>query len=73
MSIDKEVSKAKQEIVKDGLDMSLGEVMRIYERGELIIQPEYQRLYRWDDSRRTRFIESLILGIPIPPIFVFTD
>ncbi|MCU8061706.1 DUF262 domain-containing protein [Shewanella sp. SM55] len=73
MSIDKEVSKAKQEIVKDGLDMSLGEIMRIYERGELIIQPEYQRLYRWDDSRRTRFIESLILGIPIPPIFVFTD
>lgn len=73
MSIDKEVSKAKQEIVKDGLDMSLGEIMRIYERGELIIRPEYQRLYRWDDSKRTRFIESLILGIPIPPIFVFTD
>lgn len=73
MSIDKEVSKAKQEIVKDGLDMSLGEIMRIYERGELIIRPEYQRLYRWDESKRTRFIESLILGIPIPPIFVFTD
>lgn len=73
MSIDKEVRKAKQEIVKDGLDMSLGEIMRIYERGELIIRPEYQRLYRWDESRRTRFIESLILGIPIPPIFVFTD
>lgn len=73
MSIDKEVDKAKQEIVKDGLDMSLGEIMRIYERGELVIRPEYQRLYRWDESKRTRFIESLILGIPIPPIFVFTD
>lgn len=73
MTIDKEVSKAKQEIVKDGLDMSLGEIMRIYERGELIIRPEYQRLYRWDESKRTRFIESLILGIPVPPIFVFTD
>ena len=73
MTIDREVIKAKQEIVKDGLDMSLGEIMRIYERGELIIRPEYQRLYRWDGLRRTRFIESLILGIPIPPIFVFTD
>jgi hypothetical protein len=73
MSIEQEVNKAKQEIVKDGLDMSLGEIMRIYERGELIIRPEYQRLYRWEESKRTRFIESLILGIPIPPIFVFTD
>ena len=73
MTIDKEVGKARQEIIKDGLDMSLGEIMRIYERGELIIRPEYQRLYRWDESKRTRFIESLILGIPIPPIFVFTD
>ncbi|WP_445367532.1 DUF262 domain-containing protein [Methylomonas sp. BW4-1] len=73
MSIDKEVNKAKQEIVKDGLDMSLGEIMRIYERGELVIRPEYQRLYRCDESKRTRFLESLILGIPIPPIFVFTD
>lgn len=73
MSIETEVIKAKQEIVKDGLDMSLGEIMRIYERGELIIRPEYQRLYRWEESKRTRFLESLILGIPIPPIFVFTD
>lgn len=73
MSLADEVSKAKQEIVKDGIDMSLGEIMRIYERKELIINPEYQRLFRWTESQKTRFIESLILGIPVPPIFVFTD
>ncbi|WP_297766691.1 DUF262 domain-containing protein [uncultured Alcanivorax sp.] len=73
MSLENQVSTAKQEIVKDGLDMSLGEIMRIYERDELIINPAYQRLFRWDDSKKTKFIESLILGIPVPPIFVFTD
>jgi len=31
----------------------------------------FQRLFRWEDERKTRFIESLLLGIPIPPIFVF--
>ncbi|MGP5307132.1 DUF262 domain-containing protein [Vreelandella alkaliphila] len=71
--LEQEVKKAKQEIVKDGIDMSVGEIMRIYERGELIIHPEYQRLFRWDDGKKTRFIESLMLGIPVPPIFVFTD
>ncbi|EDF8639639.1 DUF262 domain-containing protein, partial [Salmonella enterica] len=44
-----------------------------YERNEVIINPNYQRLFRWDESQKTRFIESLLLGIPIPPIFVFTD
>ena len=27
--------------------------------------------FRWTESQKTRFIESLLLGIPIPPIFVF--
>lgn len=33
----------------------------------------FQRLFRWDDERKTRFIESILLGIPFPPIFVFQD
>lgn len=73
MSLQDELKEAKKEIVKDSFDMSIGELSRIYERSEMIINPNYQRLFRWDDSQKTRFIESLLLGIPIPPIFVFTD
>jgi uncharacterized protein with ParB-like and HNH nuclease domain len=73
MGLREEITQARQKIVKDGFDMSIGELIRIYERKELIINPAYQRQFRWDESRKTRFIESLILGIPIPPIFVFTD
>lgn len=51
--------------------MSLGEVASLYKTGELEIDPSYQRLFRWDESQKTRFIESLLLGIPVPPIFVF--
>jgi hypothetical protein len=71
MSLDEEIMRARKEIVSDGYDMSLGEVVNLYKDNELKINPEFQRLFRWDSTRKTRFIESLLLGIPIPPIFVF--
>ncbi len=53
--------------------MSFGELMNMFEDGELFITPEYQRVFRWTMFQQTRFIESVILGIPIPPIFVAED
>jgi uncharacterized protein with ParB-like and HNH nuclease domain len=47
--------------------------MNIYEDKSLIITPEYQRTFRWDIFQQTRFIESILLGIPVPPIFVAED
>lgn len=73
MSLDKEILKARKEIVADGYEMSFGEVMNLYRDAELIISPSFQRLFRWDTARKSRFIESLLLGIPIPPIFVFQN
>ncbi|MEO9633230.1 MAG: DUF262 domain-containing protein [Parasphingorhabdus sp.] len=73
MSLQEEVKNARQKVVTDGYEMSLGEIINLYRDGELIIDPVFQRLFRWDDQRKTRFIESLILGIPIPPIFVYQD
>lgn len=57
----------------DRLDMSYGEILNLYENGELIISPQFQRLFRWSIYQRTRFLESILLGIPTPPIFVAED
>ncbi len=73
MTIEQEVKTARQTIIKDSFDMSIGEIIRIYERNEFLINPAYQRLRRWNDGQKTRFLESILLGIPIPPIFVFAD
>jgi hypothetical protein len=54
-----EIKTARKVIVADGYDMSVGELMNLYRDN--------------DDTRKTRFIESLLLGIPVPPIFVFQD
>ena len=72
MALEDEITAARKRIYRDGYDMSLGEITSLYEKGELVINPEYQRLFRWDSTRRTRFIESLLLNVPIPPIFVFS-
>ena len=71
MSLSTEIQEARKDIVSDGYDMSLGEVINLYKDGELRIDPAFQRLFSWDISRKTRFIESIFLSIPVPPIFVF--
>ena len=52
------------------LDVSFNELYDMYENEELIIAPDYQRLFRWEPEKQSRFIESLILEMPVPPIFV---
>ena len=42
----------------------------MYDENELNIHPEFQRYYRWDEDRKSKFIESILLGIPIPSVFV---
>lgn len=50
--------------------MSIGEWVSMYERDELDIHPEFQRFYRWTPAQKAGLIESILLGIPLPPIFV---
>lgn len=65
-----ELSKERKTIKTDSYDMSVGELINLYKEQDLKLNPAYQRLYRWDDEHKTNFIESILIGIPIPPIFV---
>ncbi len=49
---------------------SFGELSNMYKEKELIIKPEYQRFFRWDNEKKSKFIESIIVGIPYPNAFV---
>lgn len=33
--------------------------------------PEFQRRHRWDTSKKSRLIESFIMNVPVPPIFLY--
>ena len=70
MSLKEEIDARRAEIRSDGYPMSIGELINLYRDDELDIHPEFQRFYRWSDEQKSRLIESILLGIPIPTIFV---
>jgi len=70
MELQQEIDKTRAEIRTDGYPISIGEWISIYEKGELDIHPEFQRFFRWSLRQKSRLIESLLLGIPVPQIFV---
>jgi hypothetical protein len=51
------------------LDISFNELADMYETSELQITPEYQRTFRWSSEKQSQFIESIILEMPVPPIY----
>jgi hypothetical protein len=65
-----EIDKFRKEIRSESYPMSIGEIMSLYEDRELDLHPEFQRFFRWTDLQKTRLIESILLGIPLPAIFL---
>ena len=52
-----------------GADLSFRELIQLYDDDELV-KPELQRKYVWDRSEASRFIDSILLGLPVPSIFL---
>jgi hypothetical protein len=70
VSLIDEINENKKKIASDGYPISLGEVVNMYSDGELDIHPEFQRIFRWTSSQKSKLIESILLGIPLPSFFV---
>lgn len=52
-----------------GVDLSWRELIMMYKEDELV-KPPFQRHYVWNKKEACRFIESILLGLPIPSIFL---
>ncbi|HAG80050.1 MAG TPA: hypothetical protein DCL61_02525 [Cyanobacteria bacterium UBA12227] len=69
-SLEEAIDRKIGEVRTESLDLTFGEIVNLHSTGELVIQPEYQRLFRWSDEQKSRLIESILLELPIPQIFV---
>jgi Protein of unknown function DUF262 len=50
----------------------LPQIQDLIDKGEVLnLRPEYQRRLRWSTPQKSRLIESLLLNIPIPPVFLY--
>ena len=65
-----QIDQARAEIKTDGYAQSISEWISLYEQNEIHISPAFQRFFRWTLEQKSNLIESILLGIPIPPIFV---
>ena len=66
----KAIDNQAKSVKTKSLDISFNELLDMYNNQELIIDPDYQRMFRWSEEKQSMFIESLILEMPLPPIFV---
>jgi|TARA_A100001518_G_C1223668_1_gene69670 hypothetical protein len=64
------LEQSVEKVHTQSLDLSFNELLDMYTNDELDINPDYQRLFRWSQGAQSRFIESLLLEMPVPPIYV---
>jgi hypothetical protein len=69
-SLQDAISARRRDISTDSYPMSIGELTNLYRENELDVHPEFQRIYRWTAEQKSRLIESILLGIPLPSVFV---
>ena len=65
-SVDGAITRVRTRAV----DVSFNELFDMYKSKELVINPDFQRLFRWPESKQSQLIESLILELPVPSIYV---
>lgn len=69
----REVDSQLKSVHTQSLDISFNELADMIKERELDISPDYQRLFLWSEGARSRFIESLLLEMPVPPIYVVEE
>jgi hypothetical protein len=65
--------EAQNRLVFQSSDLSLESISNMVEAEAINIKPKYQRRERWDKTKQSALIESFLLNIPVPPIFLAED
>ena len=60
----------RKKIDFSGKDSDIEGLYRQYQKGRLLIQPDYQRKYVWDAKKASLLIESILMNIPIPIVYL---
>ncbi|MBW4505142.1 MAG: DUF262 domain-containing protein [Scytonematopsis contorta HA4267-MV1] len=69
--INEKYKKGEIRIVTEQARYPLDSIETMLDSKKYILNPEYQRRKRWNNTRKSRLIESFIMNVPIPPIFLY--
>lgn len=67
---DEALPAPKYEIFSYPADTTLKGYLEQWKNSQLAV-PEFQRDYVWDQTRASKLIESFLLGLPVPPVFLY--
>lgn len=65
-----EIAPEKRRVRTEKQDLPVETLVSWVNRGKLNLQPDFQRSFVWNTSKASRLVESLLLAIPIPVIYV---
>lgn len=71
--LEQEATSSDQSLVVFSRDWTVETIASQIERSNIDLNPKFQRRNAWNDLRRSKLIESLVLGVPIPEIVLAED
>lgn len=69
--INEKYKKGEVRIITEQARYPLNTIVNMVNSDDYILNPEFQRRHRWDNTRKSKLIESFIMNVPIPPIFLY--
>jgi Protein of unknown function DUF262 len=63
----------QKELVTSVVDYNLSTLVDLIKDATIDLDPTYQRRLRWDSSKQSRLIESFLMNVPVPPVFLNED
>ena len=71
INIDDKYENGYSRVVTENGSCKVAFIKDTFNNNNYNLHPEYQRRIRWSEQKRSKLIESLIINIPIPPIFLY--
>lgn len=68
-----DIPKEERILRTQAYDKSLSDVVNMIAGSDIVLNPDYQRNYIWDNKKASLLIESFLLNVPIPVIYVSED
>jgi len=69
--INAKYKKGDSRIVTEQARFRIKDIKNMLNGDDYKLNPEYQRRQRWNDGKKSRLIESFIMNVPLPPIFLY--
>lgn len=70
-AINEKYEKGEARIITEQGAVKLSLVNQVFNSENYELQPKYQRRITWDSKKRSKLIESFIMNIPVPPVFIY--